>query len=73
MVSALNFIHLPDVDGYLVELDGERKGVIDQEDLDDCCPLWKDLERDGKADGDLYAEIEPYLHEPATGPYPPLS
>ncbi|MFD5245019.1 hypothetical protein ACFWIW_10770 [Amycolatopsis sp. NPDC058340] len=58
----LDLTELVDVDGWLVRLNGEPKGVIDNEDLDDECPMWK--QRDTADPAALYAQIEPYLHEP---------
>lgn len=34
---------LPDVDGYIVNLDGSAKGIVDEEDLADHCPLWNSV------------------------------
>ncbi|HET6286335.1 MAG TPA: hypothetical protein VFG15_06255 [Amycolatopsis sp.] len=57
----LDLVSLLDVDGWLVRLNGETKGVIDKEDLDDECPQWR--QRDTTEPAVLYAEIEPHLHE----------
>lgn len=58
----LHLIYMADVDGFLVRLDGHAKGVVDEEDLADHCPLWKD--RDTADEMELYAQIEPHLHAP---------
>ncbi|WP_410659481.1 hypothetical protein [Amycolatopsis sp. lyj-112] len=57
----LDLTELVDVDGWLVRLNGEIKGVIDNEDLEDECPLWKQRETADPAA--LYAQIELHLHE----------
>jgi hypothetical protein len=57
----IRFLHLPDVDGYLIKVDGKTAGIVDQEDLDDYCPLWEKRET---VDTDaLLEQIGPYLHQ----------
>ncbi|MEV6898346.1 hypothetical protein [Amycolatopsis sp. NPDC051372] len=66
--TRLELRYLPDVDGYLVKLDRLAKGVVDEEDLADHCPLWKQHDTADEmalhAQMALYAQIVPYLHEP---------
>ncbi|RSN26512.1 hypothetical protein DMC63_01365 [Streptomyces sp. WAC 05977] len=55
-----DLVELVDVDGWLVRLNGEIKGAIDNGDLEECSQ-WR--QRDTTEPAVLYAEIEPYLHE----------
>ncbi|OXM69632.1 hypothetical protein CF165_08980 [Amycolatopsis vastitatis] len=56
----VSFVYLGDVDGYLVTVDGQHRGVVDSEDLDDYCPLWK--LRDDADPAALLAQVDPYIH-----------